>query len=60
VPNEPPIPATLFINHDHCERLVDPRRDSKKADASGESKETDVVSASKATESDNAEAPDET
>lgn len=19
VPNEPPIPSTLFINHDHCE-----------------------------------------
>ena len=24
VPNEPPIPSTLFINHDHCESEQSP------------------------------------
>lgn len=57
MPNEASIPVTLFINHDHYEMLVDPNEknevDIKKT--MGELKNSDVISAQKATDSDNAE-----
>ena len=59
VPNEPSIPATLFINHDHFEQFIVPKDEKASQEAVGidrdDGKNDDVISPARARDSDNEE-----